>query len=742
MTDVSARTAELRVLGPMECTTARPISLGGPKQRLVLALLLAHADEVVTARTLLDTLWGEQAPEDARHTLQVFVSRLRGALHAVGGTLAWQESGYVLTAPPERVDAHRFERLVREAARPDGPVVDPARQRVLLGEALSLWRGRPFGELGDHPALMAECERLTELRLRATEARIDLDLADGRHEALLPELRALTGEHPLAESLCLRFLLALHRCGRRPEALATYDRMRRTLSQELGVDPSRALQQTHLLLLDDDPRLDTLAPGHLEGVDAGPKASTRDRRTPSVAVLPFEVLGGDQAELLAAGLHAELLVELAKVERLTVVGRFSVLGYAGTVSPLPRIAAELGVGTVVTGSVRVSGDRLALAVELVDVADGRHRWAESYDVALAAPDLLGVQCELARDLSAALSRRLVADLPSTTSSLEVYRLVAEGRLHFDRKTEDDFARATELFRRAIDLDPDYLPAWLGLAEALALTADYAYGDRERLLTEAESAVERCLALRPTAPEADVARGLIAEARFHAPAARAAYARVLRHVPGHADAHSWTAWMALTVGRPREALPAARRAVQLNPLSAEAVSNLALALLAGGDPAAAHAEAQRAVALSPGFTTARYYAGLALYDLGRFEDAVETLAPLATTTSGTLSTAWAGHGPDTALALSHVATGDAPAARTVLAAIDPREHPVEAGLVHLALGEAREAAEVLDRPVSPGYGPAMLFHLHFRDVWEQLDGDRRGRLEDRIRRSWNDVVSAR
>jgi DNA-binding SARP family transcriptional activator/TolB-like protein/cytochrome c-type biogenesis protein CcmH/NrfG len=762
MTEVSARTARICVLGPVDCTTDQPSSLGGPKQRLLLALLVAHEGQVVTVGVLVDAVWGERPPDDARHTLQVFVSRLRNALRPLGGTVRWKESGYVLTVPPYSVDAQRFEQLVLDAARSAGTVEDRARHRALLEEALSLWRGRPFGELGDHPALMAESERLTELKLRATEALIDLDLATGRHEVSVAELRRLAAQHPLAESLCARLMLALHRCGRRPEALTVFEQMRRTLSEELGVDPSRPLQRLHLLLLDDSPRLGALVPGDLDGVDLEPalhqqvlEHNSRSLRregpaapgiadvsrpppeTSSVAVMPFDVLGsGEDATVLAAGLHAELLVELARVRGLTVIGRFSVVGYAGTARPLRQIAAELGVCTVVTGSLQVLEGRFRLAVELVEATDGRHRWAESYDVALHPRNVFTVQHNLAQDLAAALSRSLSSEQPPTTHSLEVYRLVAEGRLQFDRKTEEGFARAVHMFRRAVALDPHYLPGWLGLAESLALMADYAYGDRADLLDAAESAVNRCLALKPGSPEAHVALGLVAEARFDAPAALAEYAHVLRHVPGHADGHSWTAWMSLTVGEIDAALPAARRAVQLNPLSTEAVSNLALALLAAGDPVSGHAEALRAAALSPGYTTAEYYAGMALYDQGRFEEAVETLVPLATAPRGVLSTAWAGQGPDTALALSLIAVGDVAAGLEVLATIDPGTHPVEAGLVHLALGDTGLATALLDGPVPAGYGSAMLFHLHFRDVWGRLDDDYRAALGVRIRSSWH------
>jgi tetratricopeptide (TPR) repeat protein len=231
--------------------------------------------------------------------------------------------------------------------------------------------------------------------------------------------------------------------------------------------------------------------------------------------------------------------------------------------------------------------------------------------------------------------------------------------------------------------------------------------------------------------------LIAEGRHDAPAALAEYEEAIRLSPGHADAHSWHAWMSLTLGDARQALASARRSVQLNPLSAEAVSNLALSLLAVGDPGRALSEAHRSDALSPGYTTAAFYGGLALYDLGRFRESVSVLRTLATTPSGGLTTPWAGQSPDAALAIAQVADGDRDGALGTLRTIDSRAYPIEAGLVHAALGDASSAYELFAGPIPAGYGGAMLFHHHFREIWARLDdAPRMERLARNLARSWN------
>ena len=231
------------VLGPVSATEAGgdSVPLGGPKQRLVLSLLVTAAGRVVPTDRLVTALWPRDAPADPRRSLQVHVSNLRGRLDGVG--LEHRDDGYVLRVDPQQVDALRFARLID--AGEDQLDDDPAGAATTLREALGLWRGQPFGGLADQPALVAEVERLEELHRRGIEARIDADLALGRHEQLISALRELTASQPLRERPWLQLMTALHRCGRQAEALEAYEQARRRLAEELGVDPSPRLQALH-----------------------------------------------------------------------------------------------------------------------------------------------------------------------------------------------------------------------------------------------------------------------------------------------------------------------------------------------------------------------------------------------------------------------------------------------------------------------------------------------------------------
>lgn len=464
-------------------------------------------------------------------------------------------------------------------------------------------------------------------------------------------------------------------------------------------------------------------------------------RSRSVAILPFELVGtSEDAAFLASGIHNDLLTELSKYPDLTVISRTSVMGYRQAAKSIPIIARELNVGTIVEGIVQSAGNRVRVTVQLIDGETDIHRWAEYFDRELSTEALLEIQTELTERVVESLQAQLAptragrADGPATPD-LEAYRLVVEGRMQFDRKTEDGLSRAMELFGQAIEADPDYGMAWAGLADSQAIMADYGYGDRESLVASAKAAVARAVELLPGSGAPHTSLGLIAESLHDAPTALKEYEITIGLDPGHADAHSWHAWISLITGEGEQALTSATRSVELNPLSAEAVTNLALAHLAVGDPAAAANEARRASEISPGYTTALYYSGLALYDLGRFSEAVDVLSPQSMAHAGSLTTPWASMGPDAALALAQIRVGSRDHAANTLETIDPAVYPFEAGLVHAGLGDLDNAYHHFDQLSTTPYGPTLIFHHHFRDVWETLDHSKLEHLADVVYRSW-------
>jgi DNA-binding SARP family transcriptional activator len=243
---------EFRILGPLEVADGDgPRSLGGPRQRTVLAHLVLRANQNVTSDRLIAEVWGDEPPPAVRSTLRGYVSHLRKAVGP--GLVEHSSGGYVLRAERSAIDAVRFEALVAEARAVMS--VDPAAAARAFEQALGLWRGPALADLADQASLQPEIARLEELRLAALEDRITAELELGRHRELVPELETLVGAHPFRERLWLHLMTALYRSDRQADALAAFHRARDLLAEELGIDPSPELRRLQERILRQDPSL-------------------------------------------------------------------------------------------------------------------------------------------------------------------------------------------------------------------------------------------------------------------------------------------------------------------------------------------------------------------------------------------------------------------------------------------------------------------------------------------------------
>ena len=239
---------EFRVLGKLEVLRdGAPVDLGAFRQRALLGLLLTSPNTVWSTDQIIDGLWGDDVGADRQNALWVYVSGLRTALEpdrekrTEGTILLTRPPGYLVDIDPEEIDAVRFERLVVEGRSLVD--TDPAAASLVLGEALSLWRGRAYEDFTYESFVQTEISRLEELRLEAVGARIDADLQRGLSRQLISELETLVRQHPLREEFTAQLMLALYRSGRQAEALRTYQLLRSRLGDELGIEPSSRVRR-------------------------------------------------------------------------------------------------------------------------------------------------------------------------------------------------------------------------------------------------------------------------------------------------------------------------------------------------------------------------------------------------------------------------------------------------------------------------------------------------------------------
>jgi YVTN family beta-propeller protein len=308
------------VLGPLRVTRAGvPLSLGGRQQRAVLARLLLADGAGLTVEQLADALWGEQVPVGAASTIQTYVFHLRQALEpdrgrgAPGRIVVTDNGRYRLAILPEALDSVVFDRAVDRGERllADGVSVDAVTE---FDRALALWRGDVLADLADYEFVAPVATRLADRRKAAVEAKIDAELALGRHASVLSQLNELVARDPLNEGLHRQRIIALYRSGRPSDALAAYDQLRHQLADELGVDPSPPLQRLHQQVLAHDPSLAWHPPPAPQAEAAPPEsqpqpaAEPRSRRRRPWLHPRWLVVAVILAVVAAAGIIAAVVV--------------------------------------------------------------------------------------------------------------------------------------------------------------------------------------------------------------------------------------------------------------------------------------------------------------------------------------------------------------------------------------------------------------------------------------------------
>jgi len=321
---------EFGLLGPLRVVVdGRLVPVQAARHRVVLAALLVRAGELVTVEELAEAVWGEALPASPRKVVQTYVARLRKLLGG-SGLIQSRPGGYVLAVARADVDVGRFEVLV-ERAREAAGRGDRHAEAEVLRQALGLWRGEPLADVASEVLGRDAAARLAEQRLGVLQRRIGADLVLGRHGELVAELQVLTERYPLREGLWAQLMTALYRCGRQADALGAYQRVRRLLAEELGIDAGSELEALHQAILTNDPAL------------AAPSAAARMGGWVRQSELPMEV-GDFVGRAGLVGQIERLLADQGRVPVVALSGPAGVGKTALAIHAAHRLAERFGDG--------------------------------------------------------------------------------------------------------------------------------------------------------------------------------------------------------------------------------------------------------------------------------------------------------------------------------------------------------------------------------------------------------------
>jgi TolB-like protein/DNA-binding winged helix-turn-helix (wHTH) protein/Tfp pilus assembly protein PilF len=367
----------------------------------------------------------------------------------------------------------------------------------------------------------------------------------------------------------------------------------------------------------------------LGGLREGRSYESRPPLIKSLAVFPLENLSGDPAQqYFADGMTDELTTELAKIHSLRVISRNSIVQYRGRTKPLPQIARELNVDAVVEGTVMRSGDRVRITAQLIEASSDRHLWAESYERDMH--DVLKLQDDFARDIArqvrAALTPTEQGRLARTSSvNPQAYESLLRGRYEWAKRGQNGLTNALASFRKSTQLDPNYAPAYAGIAESYEMLGNNGIVPTQTVRTQAKEAALRALELDPDLSEAHVALAeWLNDYDWNWAEAEKEYRHAIELDSNNANAHHWYAMSLAWVGRFNEAIREIEYARQLDPVAVRINANVGLILLYARQYDRAIAESQKTLELEPNDFTSHFVIGMANLEKGDILAAINEL----------------------------------------------------------------------------------------------------------------------
>jgi len=456
---------------------------------------------------------------------------------------------------------------------------------------------------------------------------------------------------------------------------------------------------------------------------AGPPANGKIM----LAVLPFENLSGDpEQEYFSNGLTEEMITQLGRLEpgRLGVIARTTAMQYKAAQKDARQIGRELGVDYLLEGSVRREGTRVRVAAQLIQVRDQSHQWAENYDRDLG--DILAVQSDVAGAIAQQIRLQLT---PAEHARLqnprvmnpEAYENYLKGRFFWNKRTVEGYQKAIDYFQDAVSLDPAYVQAYAGLADAYALLGSRSNPvmPRREAMEKARAAAQKALSLDDSLPDAHASLGFV---KMHYdwdfPGAEKEYRRAIALNPGYATAHHWYAYDLVALARLDDALAEIRRAQQADPLSVIISRDVGEMLLFAGRNDEAIAQLRKTLEMDPNFLLAHWVLAMAYYQKGQTKEFLEELRS-------------AGPSPRGAQGILYVVQGKRQEAHRMLARYENEYgSAADSACVYGFLGEKDRAFALLEKAFEDRNGSFII--MRFSPEWNPLRSD--ARFEQLLRRA--------
>jgi TolB-like protein/cytochrome c-type biogenesis protein CcmH/NrfG len=417
----------------------------------------------------------------------------------------------------------------------------------------------------------------------------------------------------------------------------------------------------------------------------------------SIAVLPFAHLSSDpDDEYFCDGLAEELLNALARIDGLKVAARTSSFSYKGKDANIAEIGRTLGVEKILEGSVRKAGNRLRITAQLINTADGYHLWSERYDREML--DIFDIQDEITLAVVEALKLKLLGDQRSAvlrkgTENAEAHELYLRGRALWSRRKYEDFAKATKHFERAIELDPNYALAYVGLADCYTFFAYFEAFSPAEMAPKARSAVEKAITLDADLPECHSSLAIYKTFfEFDIAAGEKELRKAIAINPNSPLAHYWLCSVLAALGKAEESLIEGQTAMKLDPLSPVVNATLARALCCAGQYDEAIELSHRNFEILPDFFFSHWVLGWAHEQLGDLDTAIDHYRKAAKDSGLTLY----GY-----LGKALVRSSRPEEARELLEKLERRSKnqyvsPIPSAVILAELGEMPAALEMLNR----------------------------------------------